>query len=90
MPRKTNFTVPMDNVVEVVSRTQRTKRGLQTSEKEVPIHSSHWANLAKLPGQSQRITDLETMLKHKDLGVHPMRLKNHIHFSPWNHRRMTF
>lgn len=47
MPRKTNFTVPMDNVVEVVSRTQRTKRGLRTSEKEVPIHSSHQAKSGK-------------------------------------------
>jgi hypothetical protein len=40
MPRKTNFTIPMGDVVEVVSESKKPKRGLRSTGKDVPSHSS--------------------------------------------------
>ncbi|KAI9430336.1 hypothetical protein H4582DRAFT_2063950 [Lactarius indigo] len=40
MPRKNTFTIPMGDVSEVVSKTSKSKRGLRTTVKEVPFHSS--------------------------------------------------
>jgi hypothetical protein len=50
MPPKTTFSIPLRDVVEIVSETKRTKRGLRTTEKEVPIDSSK----DKKTGQSSR------------------------------------
>ncbi|KAH9020291.1 hypothetical protein EDB85DRAFT_2153145 [Lactarius pseudohatsudake] len=40
MPHKNTFTIPMGDVIEVVSKTTKSKQGLQTTVKEVPFHSS--------------------------------------------------
>ncbi|KAH9027901.1 hypothetical protein EDB85DRAFT_1892800 [Lactarius pseudohatsudake] len=40
MPRKNTFTIPMGDVIEVVSKTTKSKQGLRTTVKEVPFHSS--------------------------------------------------
>jgi hypothetical protein len=40
MPRKTNFTIPMGDAVEVVSESKKPKQGLRSTGKDVPSHSS--------------------------------------------------
>jgi hypothetical protein len=40
MPPKATFSKPLGDVVEIVTETKRTKRGLRTTEREVPIDSS--------------------------------------------------
>jgi hypothetical protein len=50
MPPKTTFTVPMGDVVEVVTQTRRSKRGIRTTEKEVPFHSSKSKKPSKASG----------------------------------------
>jgi hypothetical protein len=39
MPPKATVSNPLRNVVEIVTETKQTRRGLQTTEKEVPFHS---------------------------------------------------
>jgi hypothetical protein len=56
MPRKTNFTIPKEDGVEVVSDPKKTKRGLRTTGKEVPIHSSAKITSDKASG-SRKQTD---------------------------------
>ncbi|KAH9032366.1 hypothetical protein EDB83DRAFT_2319126 [Lactarius deliciosus] len=50
MPRKNNFSIPMGDVTEVVSKTKKSKRGLRTTIEEVPFHSSK----QKQSGQASR------------------------------------
>jgi hypothetical protein len=50
MPPKTTFSIPLGDVDEVVTQTRRSKRGLHTTQKEVPFHSSK----PKKSGQSLR------------------------------------
>jgi hypothetical protein len=40
MPPKKPSSKPMGDVVEIVTETRRTRRGLRTTEKEVLVHSS--------------------------------------------------
>ncbi|KAN0131137.1 hypothetical protein V8E53_011029 [Lactarius tabidus] len=40
MPPKTPAPIPLRNIVEIVTETKRTRRGLRTTEKEVPFQSS--------------------------------------------------
>jgi hypothetical protein len=53
MPPKTTFTVPMGDVVEVVTQTRRSKRGIRTTEREVPFHSSKPKKSGKASGSNQ-------------------------------------
>ena len=50
MPRKNNFSIPMGDVSEVISKTKKSKRGLRTTVEEVPFHSSK----QKQSGQASR------------------------------------
>ena len=43
MAPKSTFSIPMGDVIEVVTETKRSKRGVRTVEKEVPFHSSSLA-----------------------------------------------
>ncbi|KAH9174284.1 hypothetical protein EDB89DRAFT_2067964 [Lactarius sanguifluus] len=45
-----NFSIPMGDVTEVVSKTKKSKRGLRTTIEEVPFHSSK----QKQSGQASR------------------------------------
>ncbi len=56
MVRKTNFTIPKEDGVEVVSDPKKTKRRLRTTGKEVPIHSSGKSGSDNASG-SRRQTD---------------------------------
>jgi hypothetical protein len=40
MPPKTPAPIPLRNIVEIVTETKQTRRGLRTTEKEVPFQSS--------------------------------------------------
>jgi hypothetical protein len=40
MPPKTPAPIPLQNIVEIVTETKRTRQGLRTTEKEVPFQSS--------------------------------------------------
>jgi hypothetical protein len=54
MSPKSTFTVPLGNVVELVTETQKTHRGNHTSEKQVPFHTGKEAEETKL--SSSRLT----------------------------------
>lgn len=45
-PRST-FTVPLGDVIELVTETRRTRRGNRTTEKQVPFHSNNACEDAK-------------------------------------------
>ena len=53
MPPKKTFTVPMGDVVEVVTQTRRSKRGIRTTERDVPFHSSKPKKSEKASGSNQ-------------------------------------
>ena len=50
MPPKKTSSIPLGDIVEIVTETRRSKRGLRTTEKDVIVHSSK----EKKSGQSSR------------------------------------
>ena len=50
MPPKKAPSIPLGDVVEIVTETKRTRRGLRSTEKEVPVRSLK----EKKPGQASR------------------------------------
>src|ERR1700677_688623 len=47
MSPKSTFTVPRGDVIELVTETRKTRRGIRTIEKKVPFHSGREPNTTK-------------------------------------------
>ncbi|KAH9171290.1 hypothetical protein EDB89DRAFT_1907146 [Lactarius sanguifluus] len=67
MPRKNNFSIPMGDVTEVVSKTTKSKQGLRTTVEEVPFHSSKQTRSGQASRQAKVV---EAQSSHPTQVVH--------------------
>jgi hypothetical protein len=80
MVRKTNFTIPKEDGVEVVSDPKKTKRRLRTTGKEVPIHSSGKSGSDTASG-SRRQTDGQIQAQASRHPPHGTEESHTLHFT---------
>lgn len=77
MPPKTNYTVPLGNVVEMITKSKRTKQGVRTTEIEVPFQSSKLKKSAQASGSKKR-TVIHTEAVHTEaVGAQASRHPSH-------------